>query len=228
MSAAATPIFFFTRTLFTYPRRSPAIPNAGRLVVSGVSRRGLPVEHLPDEVLLSGLASRDAELSVAFVRRHQAKMYGIAMAVTGERELSEDVTQQAFERACRHAQVYDPRRGSVGSWLATITRNLAIDATRGRRPAPVDPADLAALVHTMSVGPETATLASEDASALRRAMAALPTEQARSLAMAGIYGMTAREIAIAEGIPLGTAKTRIRTAMGRLRVALAPARGDGD
>jgi RNA polymerase sigma-70 factor (ECF subfamily) len=60
----------------------------------------------------------------------------------------------------------------------------------------------------------------EAASELRQAMKQLPPEQARAIVMAGVYGMTAMDVARAEGIPLGTAKTRIRAAMGKLRTGL--------
>jgi DNA-directed RNA polymerase specialized sigma24 family protein len=57
---------------------------------------------------------------------------------------------------------------------------------------------------------------------LRAALGGLPAEQARAVVMAGVYGMTAQEVAAADGVPLGTAKTRIRAAMMKLRLALDP------
>ncbi|HXW39114.1 MAG TPA: sigma factor, partial [Acidimicrobiales bacterium] len=95
---------------------------------------GLPVEQLPDEALLAGYSSGDAELTVAFVRRFQSKVFGVALAVVGEAATAEDVAQQAFERAWRHGRAFDQRRGSVSTWLSAITRNLAIDTMRLRRP----------------------------------------------------------------------------------------------
>ncbi|MGW3950309.1 RNA polymerase sigma factor [Streptomyces sp. NPDC004752] len=183
--------------------------------------------RLPDEALLSGLATGDPELAVTFVRRFQHTVFGVAVAVTGDPQLAEDVAQQTFERAWRHAQVYDARRGSVSTWLTTIARNLAIDAIRARRPEPVAPEDLDAVLGAVSTTPEQYALADEASTRLRAAVAQLPREQGRALVMAGIYGMTAQQIADWERIPLGTAKTRIRTAMGKLRTSLASSkRGD--
>ena len=71
----------------------------------------------------------------------------------------------------------------------------------------------------MTDTPERFAIAHDNAAGLRRALAALPAGQGRAVAMAGIYGMTARQIAEAEGIPLGTAKTRIRDGMEKLRSA---------
>ncbi|CAM5718271.1 RNA polymerase sigma factor [Streptomyces hirsutus] len=187
----------------------------------------VPVSRLPDEALLSGLATGDPELAVTFVRRFQRAVFGVAIAVTGDRQLAEDIAQQTFERAWRHAQIYDSRRGSVTTWLTTIAHNLAIDAVRARRTEPVAPEDLDALLDVVTETPEQWALADEASSQLRAAVAQLPREQGRALVMAGIYGMTAQQIADWEKIPLGTAKTRIRTAMGKLRNTLAsPDRGD--
>ncbi|MEU1461933.1 RNA polymerase sigma factor [Streptomyces sp. NPDC005706] len=192
-----------------------------------MSGYGTPVDRLPDEALLSGLSTGDQELAVAFVRRFQHRVFGVAMAVTGDPQLAEDIAQQTFERAWRHAQIYDSRRGSVTTWLTTIAHNLAIDAVRARRTQAVAPEDLEALLGVVTETPERWALADEASSQLRAALARLPREQARALVMAGVYGMTAQQIADREKIPLGTAKTRIRAAMGKLRTTLAaPKRGD--
>ncbi|MFJ8104547.1 RNA polymerase sigma factor [Streptomyces sp. NPDC096132] len=179
-----------------------------------------PAGRLPDEALLSGLATGDPELAVTFVRRFQHTVFGVAIAVLGDPQLAEDVAQQTFERAWRHAQIYDSRRGSVTTWLTTIAHNLAIDAVRARRSEPVAPADIEALLDVVTDTPEDHALADEASAGLRAAVARLPRAQARALVMAGVYGMTAQQIADLEQIPLGTAKTRIRTAMGRLRDTL--------
>lgn len=196
-------------------------------VYQGVSGFRFPVGRLPDEALLSGLATGDPELALTFVRRFQHRVFGVAMAVTGDPQLAEDIAQQTFERAWRHAQIYDSRRGSVTTWLTTIAHNLAIDAVRARRAEPVAPEDLDALLGVVTETPERWALADEASSQLRAAVARLPREQARALVMAGVYGMTAQQVAEAERIPLGTAKTRIRAAMQKLRTALtSPKRGD--
>jgi RNA polymerase sigma factor (sigma-70 family) len=182
---------------------------------------GLPLGRAADETLLAGLTTGDPEIAVAFVRRFQRTVYGVAIAVVGDPQLAEDIAQQTFERAWRHAQMYDSRRGSVKTWLTAIAHNLAIDAVRARRSTPVAPEDLDGLLDiVVTETPEQRAVAAESAHRIRTALAALPREQARALAMAGIYGMTARQVAESENIPLGTAKTRIRTAMGKLRTAL--------
>lgn len=208
--------------------RRRAIPEDRRHVSRDVYRYPLPVDRLPDEALLAGLGNGDEETALAFVRRFQHIVFGVAVTVVGDARIAEDVAQQTFERAWRHAQVYDSRRGSVRTWLTTIARNLAIDAVRLHRPSPVDPSELVAVLGVAADDPEQRALSGESSAELRTAIATLPLEQARAIVLAGMHGLTAREIAELEGIPLGTAKTRIRAAMGKLRLALAPKRVDHD
>jgi RNA polymerase sigma-70 factor (ECF subfamily) len=183
---------------------------------------GMPADRVPDETLLAGLGSGDADLSLAFVRRFQGVVFGVALTVLSDPVTAEDVAQQAFEQAWKHAQVYDSRRGSVRAWLTTITHNLAVDVVRAKTSAPVDPMDLPGLLTAMTDTPERLAVARDSAAGLRRALAQLPLPQARAVAMSGIYGMTARQVADTERIPLGTAKTRIRDGMLKLRAAFLP------
>jgi RNA polymerase sigma-70 factor (ECF subfamily) len=191
--------------------------------------------ELPDDVLLAGLGAGDADLAVAFVRRFQRVVFGVAVAVLGDPATAEDVAQQAFEQAWRHARMYDSRRGSVRAWLSRIAHNLAIDVVRARASLPVAPDDLGVLLAGMTEGaapggepgPERLAVARDSAAGLRRALGQLPVPQARAVAMAGIYGLTAQQIAEAEGVPLGTAKTRIRDGLRKLRAAYLP-QGVGD
>jgi RNA polymerase sigma factor (sigma-70 family) len=175
---------------------------------------------MADAALLSGLATGDPEIGLAFVRRFQRQVYGVALAVTGDLSLAEDIAQQAFERAWRRASSFDATRGSVSTWLTTIAHNLAIDAIRAKKPTPVDPTDLIRLLAPESDEPENRSLRTEAAAELRRAIRTLPLEQSRAIVMAGVYGMTAQEVADSESIPLGTAKTRIRAGLSKLRSAL--------
>lgn len=190
---------------------------AGVVVGLVADPAGPPGERLSDEALLAGFGAGDGELGSAFVRRFQSRIYGTALAVLGDPRAAEDVAQQAFERAWRHASSYDPLRASVPTWLNTITRRLAIDAARVRRPVPVDAGALLASVRAPHDGPEDRALAGETADQLRAALVRLPVEQARAVVLSGIVGLSASQIAESEGIPLGTVKTRIRAALRRLR-----------
>jgi RNA polymerase sigma factor (sigma-70 family) len=176
---------------------------------------------LSDESLLAGLGSGDPESAASFVRRYQARVYGLAFTIVGDPDSAQDVAQETFIRAWRYASAYDPRRGRVSSWLLTIARNLAIDARRPPVAVPTDPQVIPALDHSSpEAGPEERSLGTDDSVRLRKAVASLPEEQRRAVVSAAVFGYTAREIGESEGIPIGTVKTRIRAAMLKLRSAL--------
>ncbi|HET6794316.1 MAG TPA: sigma-70 family RNA polymerase sigma factor, partial [Acidimicrobiales bacterium] len=134
--------------------------------------------------------------------------------------LAEDVAQEVFLRAWRHAGAYDPRRGAVRTWLMTITRNLAIDALRMRRSLPVDPQSVVLTAVSSEPDPAEVAALGSDVERLHRAMADLPEPQRRALSLAVHKGLTMEEIGRVEAIPTGTAKTRIRAAMMKLRTVM--------
>jgi len=174
-----------------------------------------------DEALLAGFATGDPTAEAAFVRRFQRRLYGVAVTLVGEGDAA-DVAQEAFVRAWRHAGAFDPRRGSVATWLSTITRNLALDHLRARRSRPVDAVDPVTLVFTATPpGPEDRAVLGDETGRAVAALRSLPEDQRRALVLAALGGRTAREIGELDGVPLGTAKTRIRTALQRVRAALA-------
>ena len=174
-----------------------------------------------DEALLAGLASGESDAAVAFIRRFQRRVFGLAMTILSDTAAAEDVAQETFARAWRHADAFDPRRGPVATWLLTIARNLAIDTLRLRRADPVDPDTLVSVQGAAAdAGPEERAMMGDDARRLHEALATLPTDQRRALVLAAFYGKTAREIGESENVPLGTAKTRIRSAMIKLRASL--------
>jgi RNA polymerase sigma factor (sigma-70 family) len=180
-----------------------------------------------DDALVAGLAAGDEDAAAAFVRRFQRRVFGLARTIVADDRAAEDVAQEAFVRAWKHADAYDPRRGSVVGWMLTITRNLAIDAVRVRRPAAFDPYALMELERDSGDRlPEDFAVLTDDTARLRAALTQLPEEQMRAIVLAGILGFTAREVGDMEAIPLGTAKTRIRTAMLRLRASLVSDRRD--
>jgi len=173
----------------------------------------------PDELLLAAYALADPAAARAFVRRFQQTVYGVALTIAGPSQ-AEDIAQEAFERAWHHAGSYDPRRGSVRSWLVRIVHNVAIDTLRAGKPTPVAPHLLIGLIDRVTRVPVEPAL--DTAELVRKALAALPPEQSRAVLLAAVQGHTAREIADLENVPLGTAKARIRTALHKLHSALTP------
>jgi RNA polymerase sigma factor (sigma-70 family) len=175
-----------------------------------------------DDELLAGFARSDPTASAAFLSRFQRRVYGLALTLLGDARAAEDAAQEAFLRAWRHAAAFDASRGSVVTWLLTITRNIAIDGLRARRAPALDIDDVLERTPIASTpDPGDAAILDEDSQRVHRALARLPEPQRRAVVLAGMWGLSAREVAEREQIPLGTAKTRIRTGLRRLRIAMA-------
>lgn len=181
-----------------------------------------------DDTLLASFALGDPDAAAAFIRRYQGRVYGLARTMVGDPDLAEDIAQEAFLRAWRNAQAYDSRRGSVHTWMLVITRSLAIDAMRLRRAQPVDPETFANLDWRApaAAGPEAAAETNAGVREVRAALEGLPPEQRQALLLAALCGRTAVEISEMESIPLGTAKTRIRTGMQKVRASMARGRSE--
>jgi RNA polymerase sigma-70 factor (ECF subfamily) len=187
------------------------------------------VWNASDDALVAGMAAGDGDAARALVRRFQQRVFGVAVAILGDRAAAEDVAQESFVRAWRHAASFDPRRASVATWLSTITRNAAIDVARLRRATPVDPEALAALALVSSErGPEQGAVAGSELDRVRRALADLPAVQRDALVLAVVFGRTAADVGVHQGVPLGTAKTRIRTALHKTRDLLLAEEDDQD
>jgi RNA polymerase sigma factor (sigma-70 family) len=174
---------------------------------------------LSDEALLAGLAAGQTGAAAAFIRRYQARVYGLVITIVRDPGTAEDVAQETFVRAWRNAGTYDPRRGRVATWLLTIARNVAIDAMRVRRPEPLDPEIVAAKLQPAGGAIEEGA-PPDERERVRDALAELPAPQRRALFLAAFAGRTAREIGELENAPVGTIKTRIRAAMLKLRDSL--------
>jgi RNA polymerase sigma factor (sigma-70 family) len=188
------------------------------------------VDRASDAALLQGLALDDEAAATAFVRRFQAVVFGVALSITRDRATAEDVAQEAFVRAWRASSSYDPRRASATTWLLTITRNAAIDAVRMRRTVPADHEMLDRLLLDAFSPPDPADSAVhlvESERAIGRLREVSP-EQARAVVLAVVGGCTAQQVSEHEGIPLGTAKTRIRSGLRRLREAAGDEAGRSD
>lgn len=204
------------------PARPAAIPGGAPHVplhVTPVSR----ADRAADAALLAGLALDDPDVSAAFVRRFQGAVFGMAVSITRDPALAEDVAQDVFVRVWRAAGGYDGRRASVLTWVLTITRNAAIDAVRAGRLTPTDDELLESLVQdatSMAGDLQDSTVHRLEAEEAVRRLHRVSPEQARAVVLAALAGCTAAEVAEREGIPLGTAKTRIRTGLRRLRAVM--------
>jgi len=172
---------------------------------------------IADETLLAGLGAGNPEAAATFIRRFQGRVFGLAVTMLGDPDAAEDVAQETFLRAWRHAATYDARRGRVATWLLAITRNVAIDRARMRMPTPTEPEIIASELEVVGAD---APVDVAERERVRQAVAGLSDGERRALVLAMYAGRTAREISELDGVALGTVKTRIRTAMLKLREKL--------
>jgi len=168
--------------------------------------------------------------------RHGAMAYALALAIVGERADAEEAVADAFGQAWRQAGQFDPARGSVPAWLATITRTRALDLVRARgrraralaRAASEIGEGLAAPLAAAGDAPDRGVERAEARRLVVRVLAELPELQRRVIELAYFGGLSQSEIAAELQEPLGTVKTRMRTAMEKLRGSLAPLLSQGE
>jgi RNA polymerase sigma factor (sigma-70 family) len=169
------------------------------------------------ESLFAGYATGDPDAAAVFIRRFQAQVFGLALLITRDRRDAEEVAQDAFVRAWKYASSYDPRRGSVSTWLLRIVRNVAVDRVRisaSRTDLAVDDvADL--LADPTDVADDVGRR--DGAARVVAAARNLPEEQRDALLAVTLRGLSAHEFSEAAGVPLGTVKTRVRLALRKLR-----------
>jgi RNA polymerase sigma-70 factor (ECF subfamily) len=170
-----------------------------------------------DAALVTAIRSGDQRAMATLYDRYSSVVYAIALRVLGDTGAAEDVLQDVFMQLWRNPAAFDASRGSLGAWLAVITRNRAIDALRKRRPEN----DIEDVV--ISVEPDLAAEAerSRVGERVRAILGTMPAPQRKALELAYYEGLTHTEIAEKTGEPLGTIKTRIRAGLLLLRKAFA-------
>jgi RNA polymerase sigma-70 factor (ECF subfamily) len=158
---------------------------------------------------------------------HHRRVYAVAQRVLGDAAQAQDVTQDVFLRLWRHPERYDSRRGEIGPYLRLMARSRAIDLLREGQAAG-RAGDRLRVVAARDEGrtdeaPVEATLRGAESAEVTAAVGELPEAQREAVLLAYWGGLTADEIARHSTVPLGTAKSRLRLALGKLRADLAPA-----
>jgi RNA polymerase sigma-70 factor (ECF subfamily) len=185
-------------------------------VVNG--RQRFPDDRAADQSALAGITHGDEQALADLYDRHARGLYSLALRILQDAGDAEDVVQEVFAQAWRQAARYDAQRGAVGAWLLTMARTRAIDRLRASRVRSEGMSDAPLPDVSDPVALQDAQLVSaENVKQVRAALSALPVVQRVALELAYYEGLTHAEIAARLDEPLGTVKTRIRSAMIRLR-----------
>jgi RNA polymerase sigma-70 factor, ECF subfamily len=156
-------------------------------------------------------------------RRTSAKLFGICLRIFPDRHDAEDALQDAYVTIWAKAASFDANRASPITWLATITRNRAIDRLRARGKAMMAPVEEAEVLADPAPLAEAQLLAAGESAALAGCVETLEARDAQFIRSAFLRGVTYTDLAEADGLPLGTVKSRIRRALIKLRACLEEA-----
>ncbi|MBI1250431.1 MAG: sigma-70 family RNA polymerase sigma factor [Alphaproteobacteria bacterium] len=166
--------------------------------------------------------AQDRDAFAELFAYYAPRVKGFLMRIGAGEALAEEIAQEVMITVWRKAALFDRTQASVSTWIFRIARNRRIDAAR-RANKPELRADEPGLAPEPQIAPDEQLSAAEREGAVREALKDLPPEQYALLQAAFYEGLSHSEIAAREGIPLGTVKSRIRLAFGRLRAKL-----DGD
>ncbi len=174
-----------------------------------------PLSNKDDASLLLLVQKGDEYAMASLFDRYSKVVYSVALRVLRDPASAEDVLQEIFMQLWRNPEGFIATRGSLGGWLAVVARNRSIDALRRKRPS--EQADDMALASPYNLADEAER--NNMMEKARSVIHLLPLEQRKTLEMAFFDGLTHSEIAEMTGDPLGTVKTRIRSALTTLRKA---------
>lgn len=175
-----------------------------------------PPPSTEDDAALLALVQRGNESAMAVLfDRYSKVVYSVALRVLRDPAAAEDVLQEVFMQIWRNPASFIATRGSLGGWLAVVSRNRSIDALRRKRPS--ESVDDMVLASNYNLADEAERNSMMEKA--RGVIVLLPAEQRKTLEMAFFDGLTHSEIAEMTGDPLGTVKTRIRSALTTLRKA---------
>jgi len=178
--------------------------------------RVAPAERCNDGELLQRIADGDREAFDVLYRRFVRPVFALALRRLGDRGRAEDATQETFTSIWRSASSYRTERGPGAPWLYAVARNAIVDRARARSEVPTEVPDEA----SSEPGPPDEAERSWVAWRVHRALQELPEHERPLLELAYWSGLSQSEIADFLNIPLGTVKTRTRSALGRLADAL--------
>jgi RNA polymerase sigma-70 factor, ECF subfamily len=183
-----------------------------RAVPSRASAEPAPAEQATDSELLVRVADRDREAFDVLYHRYIRSVFGLALQRLRDRDRAEDAVQEMFAAVWRSAGSYRPERGPAAPWLYAIARNAIVDRLRSRSELPVEPPDMT----SDEPGPAERAESSFVSWRVPRALETLPEREREVVELAYWSGLSQSEVASFLDIPLGTVKTRTRSALAHL------------
>lgn len=205
------------------PSQHPRAASDGPQTISRHAPDSGQAQSLDDLLVASGRGSAQAFEGVYTTML--AQVYRLALRVVRDPGMAEDITQEALVEAWRKAPTFDPARGSAKSWVLTIAHRRAVDRVRREQRQREQMEAEAAVAEREATPAEQDAVVERDfadfqSARVRTAVATLSDKQREAVELAFYQGLTHVEVCERLGIPLGTAKTRIRDALSKLRDAL--------
>lgn len=173
------------------------------------------------EALLARIAMGDRKAFSGLYDRTSAKLFGICLRVLKDRAEAEEALQEAFLRIWNRADLYRSNGYSPMTWLITLTRNIAIDRRRRRKPATGEALDAADLVADSAPGPEAQAAARSTSAQIVACLDELPADRASMVRRAYLDGTSYAELAESTGTKLNTVRTWLRRSLLQLRECMA-------
>ncbi len=171
--------------------------------------------------LIEAIANRqDREAFAALFRHYAPRVKAFIMRGSADAESAQEIAQEALIMVWRKAASFDRARASAGTWIYTIARNKRIDLLRRTGRPPIETEDWLTTFHPEPDDPDKSVLAGQTYTKVQELLAGLSAEQLIVIRMAFFEDKTHTAIAEQLKLPLGTVKSRIRLALGRLREAL--------
>jgi RNA polymerase sigma-70 factor (ECF subfamily) len=187
-----------------------------RSLNSSPTTRGAADSEASDAALIGRVLSRDQAAMTVIFDRYGSMVYSVALRVLKDQPAAEDVMQQIFFEVWESPRNFVAGRGSLAGWLAVVSRNRAVDVLRRRKPSdPVEEVELAADTNLAEDAERNIMMEK-----VRTHLDTLPRDQQDQVQLAFFEGLSHSEIAAQTGVPLGTVKTRIRSALISLRQAV--------
>jgi RNA polymerase sigma-70 factor, ECF subfamily len=186
----------------------------------GVSLQTGLQSNFSDAALMERVVDRDETALAALYDRYAGMLSSVLNRILRDTQAAEEILQDIFYQLWRTATDFDSSRGSLPGWLAVIARHRAISRLRRHRPEQGE--ELLENTIVMPFNLETAVARQELLGRVKQALDGLPKEQRSTLELAYFEGLTHSEIAERTGDPLGTVKTRLRTAVETLKRKLQP------